>query len=184
MTITLSVAGTGSALLLRPWRFDDLPALVAAHRDPELRRRLSTSLTDAAQARQWLDRQADGWAAADRFSFAVVTDTDDRTPRGHVVVTVTTAGVAEVGYWTAAHARKQGVAARALETVSRWALETQDMVSLTRLDLFHTAANEASCRVAIKCGYSLRDLLPAAPPAFPASGHRHVRTSDRDLVRP
>jgi RimJ/RimL family protein N-acetyltransferase len=105
----------------------------------------------------------------------VVTDEDDRSPRGLVSVTVAGAGVAEVGYWTAAHARRQGVAARALETVSRWALETQQIVRLTRLDLFHTAANQASCLVAAKCGYVLRDLLPPAPPDFPDSGHRHAR---------
>ncbi|GAA2635722.1 GNAT family N-acetyltransferase [Paractinoplanes durhamensis] len=52
MTIVLSVPGEGSALVLRPWRFDDLPALVAAHRDPELRRWLSTSLADEPQAQQ------------------------------------------------------------------------------------------------------------------------------------
>ncbi|GLY99050.1 GNAT family N-acetyltransferase [Actinoplanes sp. NBRC 103695] len=80
MTIILSVPGTGSvALMLRPWRFDDLPELVAAHRDPMLRRWLSTSLADEAAARQWLDVQAAGWTAATRFSFAVVTDADDRT---------------------------------------------------------------------------------------------------------
>ncbi|MEV6302608.1 GNAT family N-acetyltransferase [Actinoplanes sp. NPDC051861] len=179
MTIVLQVPGAGSvsALLMRPWRSDDLPALVAAHRDPELRRWLNTSLTDEAQARHWLDRQATGWATATRFSFAVVADTDDRSPRGLVAVTVGTAGSAEVGYWTAGHARGQGVAARALETVSQWALGAQDIVPLTHLDLCHAVANQASCRVAVRCGYALRDLLPAAPPAYPDIGHRHVRTT-------
>jgi RimJ/RimL family protein N-acetyltransferase len=169
-------------LILRPWRFDDLPELVAAHRDPVLRRWLSTSLADEAAARQWLDVQAVGWVAATRFSFAVVTDADDRSLLGHVVVKVGTAGVAEVGYWTAAHARKQGVAARGLETVSRWALAGQDTVPLTRLELLHAQDNQASCRVAVKCGYPLHDLLPATPPAFPTSGHRHVRTAAGDLT--
>jgi hypothetical protein len=47
---------------------------------------------------------------------------------------------------------------------------------LTRLDLLHAENNPAFCRVARKCGYVLRELLPPAPPAFPARGHRHVRT--------
>ena len=186
MPINLSVPGSGfgSALVLRPWRVDDLSALIAAHRDPVLRRWLSTRLADEARARQWLGVQAAGWAAATRFSFAVVTDTDDHSPLGHVGVTVRIAGVAEVGYWTVAHARRQGVAARALDTVSRWALRTQDIVPLTRLDLFHAEDNQASCGVAVKCGYPLRDLLPAAPPAFPSSGHRHVRTVAGEPNRP
>jgi RimJ/RimL family protein N-acetyltransferase len=178
VTITLAVPQTESAaaLRLRPWRLDDLPALVAAHRDPVLRRRLTTSLADEAEARQWLDAQAAGWKSATRFSFAVVAEDDDQTLLGHVGMKVVTAGVAEVGYWTAAQARGRGIATRALETTSQWALRTQGLVRLTRLDLLHAENNPASCRVAEKCGYVLHDLLPPAPPAFPASGHRHVRT--------
>jgi len=182
MTVVLSVPGNGSvaALRLRPWRIDDLPELVAAHRDAALRRWLSTSLADEGAAREWLDVQAAGWVAATRFSFAVAAGADDRSVLGHVVVKVGEGGVAEVGYWTAARARNQGVAARSLETVSRWALVGQKIVPLTRLDLVHAQDNQASCRVAVKCGYPLYDLLPAALPAFPARGHRHVRMAAGD----
>ncbi|MDX8147164.1 GNAT family N-acetyltransferase [Lentzea sp. BCCO 10_0061] len=175
MTVVLSVppAGPAPALRLRPWRADDLPALVAAHRDPLLRRWLATSLTGEAEARQWLDAQEAAWAKATRLSFAVVAD--DRSPLGHVVVKPTSAGTAEVGYWTAAHARGLGIAARAVDTLSHWALGTQDVVALTRLELVHAVGNHPSCRVAVKCGYALHDLIPAAPPAFPTEGHRHVR---------
>lgn len=173
--IMLSVPRTESAgaLRLRPWRLDDLSALLAAHRDPMLRRWLATSLASETEARQWLDVQAAGWASATRFSFAVVSDEDDEAPIGHVVVKAGSAGVAEVGYWTAAAVRGQGIAARALDTVTRWAFDERH---LTRLDLLHAEDNQASCRVAQKCGYALHDVLPAAPPAFPNSAHRHVRT--------
>ncbi|SFR25398.1 Protein N-acetyltransferase, RimJ/RimL family [Lentzea waywayandensis] len=171
MTIALPVPAT--ALLLRPWQSDDLPALLAAHRDPVLRRRLAAPLTGDAEARRWLDAQATGWARATRFSFAVVAD--DRSPLGHVVVKVGSGGTAEVGYWTAAHARGRGIASRAVDTLSQWALDVQDMVALTRLDLIHAVDNHPSCRVAVRCGYVLHELLPASPPAFPTEGHRHVR---------
>ncbi|WP_260473824.1 GNAT family N-acetyltransferase [Amycolatopsis balhimycina] len=127
--------------------------------------------------------QAAGWDSATRFSFAVVTGVNDRAPVGHVVVKVGAVGVAEVGYWTAAYVRGRGIAARALETVSQWALSTQGLVPLTRLDLLHAEDNRASCRVAEKCSY----LLPAAPPATrpagidtyarrrDASGHEKIR---------
>lgn len=175
VSVVLSVPSTESAaaLWLRPWRPDDRRALVAAHRDPELRQWLATSLTDDADAGRWLDAQAAGWESATRFSFAVVGE-DDRAPLGHVVVKTGAAGAGEVGYWTAAPARGRGIACRALETVSRWALDARRVV---RLDLLHAEGNRASCRVAEKCGFVLRELLPPAPPAFPASGHRHVRTS-------
>jgi RimJ/RimL family protein N-acetyltransferase len=176
IVLTAPPTASGAALRLRPWRSDDLSALLTAHRDPLLRRWLSTSLTDEAEAGHWLTAQAAGWAAATRFSFAVVAGADDRPPVGHVAVNVGTTGTAEVGYWTAPEARRQGVAARALATVSRWALDEQRIVGLTRLDLFHTERNEASCRVASRCGFPLRDLLPATPD-FPAAGHRHVRAA-------
>ncbi|MER6761954.1 MULTISPECIES: GNAT family N-acetyltransferase [Amycolatopsis] len=177
MTVVLSIPRTESAraLQLRPWRSEDRRALVVAHRDPLLRRRLTSPLTGDGDARRWLDAQASGWESATQFSFAVVADDD--TPLGHVVVKVRDAGTAEVGYWTAAQARGRGVAARALETASRWALGAQRIVPLSRLDLLHAEDNLASCRVAEKCGYVLDGLLPPAPPDFPVSGHRHVRIS-------
>ncbi|MDX3657545.1 GNAT family N-acetyltransferase [Streptomyces sp. ID05-26A] len=173
MTVILSVPSSGAApaLELRPWQPDDVPALLAAHRDPLLRRWLATSLADEADARRWLDAQATGWADATRFSFAVITD---GAPVGHVVVKAGPDGTSEVGYWTAAQARGRGIAVSAVNTVSQWAF---DVHALTRLALLHAAGNEASCRVAIRCGYVLEDALPAAPPAFPAEGHRHVRTA-------
>ncbi|WP_378730671.1 GNAT family N-acetyltransferase [Nocardia brasiliensis] len=71
VTITLSVPqrDSAAAIRLRPWRLDDLPSLVAAHRDPELHRWLTTSLVDEANARDWLAVQAVGWADATRFSY-------------------------------------------------------------------------------------------------------------------
>ncbi|QBS39460.1 GNAT family N-acetyltransferase [Nocardia sp. CS682] len=182
--VILSVPRTedAAALRLRPWRLDDLPALVAAHRDPGLRRWLASHLVDETDARNWVDAQVDGWIDGTRFSFAVVSADDDHSPVGHVVVKMTTAGVAEVGYWTAAHARGRGIAARAVETVSRWALAEQNMVRLNQLELLHAKDNHASCRVANKCGYTLQDLLPAAPPTFPGDGHRHVRRAGENPI--
>ncbi len=156
-------------ITLRPWKIDDLPALLAAHRDPALRRWLATSLTNETEARQWLNAQAAGWESGSRFSFAIIVE---KRPVGHVVVKTGTAGTAEVGYWTAPQARGRGIATRALETVSGWAFYTHD---LTRLDLLHAEGNQASCRVAEKCGYPLHDLIPAAPPTYPTAAHRHAR---------
>ncbi|USX50301.1 GNAT family N-acetyltransferase [Lentzea sp. HUAS12] len=184
MPVILSVppAGAVPALRLRPWRPDDLPALLAAHRDPALRRWLATSLTGDADGRRWLEVQVAGWATATRFSFAVTTETDD--PVGHVVVKVAGPGTAEVGYWTAAQARGRGIAAGAVDAVSQWALDVQRTVAVSRLELVHAAGNEPSCRVALRCGYALDDPLPAVPPAFPDAGHRHVRTADVACIGP
>ncbi|GII30528.1 GNAT family N-acetyltransferase [Planotetraspora mira] len=183
MTAILSVEPTASApaLRLRPWRAEDAVALVAAHRDPLLRRWLTTSLVSDTEARRWIDDQSEGWAAGVRLSFAVLEcggeERDPGRPVGHIVVKATdpNEAAATVGYWTSAEVRGQGIASRALEVVSRWALGAQRIMPLARLDLLHAVDNHGSCRVAEKCRYVLRSVLPAQPPAFPHKGHLHVR---------
>ncbi len=159
------------ALRLRPWRAADAPALVAAHRDPLLRRWLSTCVTDEAEARLWVDRQILNWVTGVRFGFAVL---EGDLLAGHVVLKTGSAH-AEVGYWTSADVRGRGVAPRAVEAVSRWAFRTR---GVARLDLLHAVDNHASCRVADKCGFALKSLLPARPPGYPEDGHLHVRTAE------
>ncbi|MGW4966806.1 GNAT family N-acetyltransferase [Nonomuraea sp. NPDC004186] len=186
MTVVLAVEPTvsASALRLRPWRGEDAVALVAAHRDPLLRRWLTTPLVSEADARRWIDDQNEGWTAGVRFSFAILErnsgESEADQPVGHIVVkggADPTAASAEVGYWISAEVRGRGIAPRALEAVSRWALGPQCMRPLTRLDLLHAVDNHASCRVAEKCRYGLRSVLPAQPPGFPTEGHLHVRTN-------
>jgi len=173
--ITLPVPPTASAapLWLRPWQPADRTALLVAHRDPLMKRWLATSLATEAEAGRWLAVQALSWETGARFSFAVV-DGDDR-PLGHLALKPKTTKLkttAEVGYWIAAAARGRGVAGRALETMTQWAFSAH---AINRLDLLHAEDNHASCRVAEKCGYPLREKLPPAPPDFPGNGHRHVR---------
>ncbi|MFC5187841.1 GNAT family N-acetyltransferase [Actinomadura harenae] len=185
MSVVLSVEATVSApgLSLRPWRVGDAAALAAAHRDPVMRSRLLTSLASEADAVRWIEEQGEGWAGGTRLSFAVLQDDPAGRLVGHIVVKGGGGPVAasgEVGYWTAAEARGRGVAPRALEVVSRWALGPQSVMPVARLDLLHAVDNPASCRVAEKCRYVFRALLPPQPPAFPAEGHLHVRTDGGD----
>ncbi|MFG3280319.1 GNAT family N-acetyltransferase [Streptomyces sp. NPDC048111] len=179
MSVHLAVESTPSlpALRLRPWQADDVDALVSAHRDPELRQWLMGVISSDVDAQHWIDRQRQGWAAGDRFSFAVVEDggTGVATALGHVTVKTGKDGSAEVGYWTAAEARGRGLASRALESVVQWAFSDRAPLSVARLDLLHSVGNRASCRVAERCGFALQTILPAQPPAFPTEGHLHVR---------
>lgn len=175
----MSVILESGDLVLRPWRAGDAVALAAAHRDPEMGRWLMHSLDGEAEARRWIEAQAAGWASGERLSFAVVGAAD--RPVGLVAVKRHDPGrdSAEVGYWTAAEARGRGVAGRAVDAVSRWALGTDCPMPLSRLELLHAVDNEASCRVARRCGYELESMLPPHPPKFPAAGHVHVRRAPR-----
>ncbi|WDV55074.1 GNAT family N-acetyltransferase [Streptomyces coeruleorubidus] len=144
---------------------------------------MSAVVHDRAGAARWVRDQRHGWEAGHRFAFAVSEVQAHATEGelvGHAVLKNVTPGAssAEVGHWTAAHARGRGVAPRALRALTDWAFTTFADGGLTRLELLHQADNTASCRVAQKCGYELSALRPAAPPAFPLEGHLHARARD------
>ncbi|MFF4833862.1 GNAT family N-acetyltransferase [Streptomyces sp. NPDC001315] len=179
---------TAPAVLLRPWRQADATGLVELYRDEALRRWTSGAVDDAESAAGWVREQERGWAVGDRFAFAVVetrTDGADGRLAGHVVLKrpVPDASSAEVGYWTAAHARGRGVAPRALHALTDWAFGAFAADGLTRLELLHQVDNTASCRVAQKTGFAFTALLPAAPPALPLDGHVHtlVRAAPQEI---
>ncbi|MFF5920719.1 GNAT family N-acetyltransferase [Streptomyces flavochromogenes] len=171
---------TAPALLLRPWRADDVAELVEAYRDSALRRWALAPIETERDGLAWVRAQEEARAAGVRLGFAVVEASFGAEPQrlaGGVVLKELAPGSpsAEVGYWTAARARGRGVAPRALETLTTWALDSFRADGLERLELLHQADNVASCRVAEKCGYVFERILPATPPAFPLDGHLHVR---------
>ncbi|MER5202586.1 GNAT family protein [Streptomyces sp. NPDC002825] len=168
------------ALVLRPWRMDDIAALVEVSRDPGLTLWASSAVDGEAQAAQWVQTQQQGWVSGDRRGFAVREvrpGSADGRLAGSVVLKAAAPGrpVAEVGYWTAARARRRGMASRALEALTGWAFDTFGADGLQRLELLHQVDNPASCRVAQKSGYAFDSVLPASPPAFPHDGHLHIR---------
>ena len=171
------------ALMLRPWRMEDVPALVVVCQDPALRRWTSSGVESDADAMRWVETQQRGWAAGDRFAFAVL-ESRPGSPHGQLVGNVVVKEVApgkasaEVGYWTAAHARGRGVAPRALEALTGWAFDALGPGGLQRMELLHQVDNAASCRVAEKSQYEFSSVRPADPPTFPLDGHLHTRRRD------
>ncbi|MEV8587248.1 GNAT family N-acetyltransferase [Streptomyces sp. NPDC051180] len=181
-TVTLRAAATPAlpALVLRPWCAEDIPSLIEACQDPVLRHWTSHRVDDEDEGARWLEAQRRGWTTGERFAFAVLEEgpgAQEGTLVGNAVLKEVAGGgrAAEVGYWTAAHARGKGVAPRALEVLTAWAFAAFGGDGLERLDLLHQVDNPASCRVASKSGYALDRVLPAAPPAYPRDGHLHVR---------
>ncbi|MCX4419017.1 GNAT family N-acetyltransferase [Streptomyces mirabilis] len=184
--VRLGADATSSApaLILRPWSPADAADLVELYQDDALRRWTSSAVNDEASAARWIQDQQRGWEAGDRFGFAVLEAQAagaEGQLAGHVVLKNVTPGAssAEVGYWTAAHARGRTVAPRALRALTNWAFTAFPGDGPKRLELLHQVDNTASCRVAQKCGYELITVLPAAPPAYHLAGHLHVRDRDR-----
>ncbi len=132
-----AVTLTAGPLLLRPWRTDDIPALLAAYDDPAMRQWVRVPVSDVADAERWMAVQRDGWARGNRFSFAVTDTTRGGELVGNLALKRPVPGAesAEAGYWTAAAARGRGVASRALGALTDWAFGTFATEGLRRLEL-------------------------------------------------
>ena len=143
-------------LLLRPWRDDDVPAVVAALRDPDIARWNSGGGSSAAEVAAAVRRRQD-WSAGDHASFAVVP-----AGGGGLLGSVSLHSIdldqadAEIGYWTVPAARGQGVAVAAVVAVCGWAFPG---LGLDRVELLHAVENTASGRVAAKAGFVLEGRL-------------------------
>ncbi|MBQ0864200.1 GNAT family N-acetyltransferase [Streptomyces sp. RK75] len=180
--VVLQAAATTAspALVLRPWRMADAAALAEGSGDPATRQWASSAVDNEADGVRWVQAQQRDWATGERFGFAVLEARPGPVCEqlvGSVVLKGVASGkpAAEVGYWTAAHARGRGVAPRALEALTSWAFDTFEADGLERLELLHQVDNLASCRVARKSRYDFDTILPAAPPSFPRDGHLHIR---------
>jgi RimJ/RimL family protein N-acetyltransferase len=191
------------ALILRPWRAADVPALAAemSREYPTAgmwprpgERPVRTVLSGTTEHRagpavqrdaaRWLASQDRGWRDGDRLSFAVLTadDVGGYVLAGNVGLEnredagqIGERETAEIGYWTAVAARGRGIAPAAVRAVTEWVFEAFAGTSLRQIMLVHDVRNPASCRVAEKAGYPFRELSRANPPHWFTDGHIHMR---------
>jgi RimJ/RimL family protein N-acetyltransferase len=201
--LRVPAVGRQPALVLRPWRAADIPALAAemSREDPvggmwpgPGERPGRTALAGGTQRRAgpdgerdavpWLASQDRGWRDGDRLSFAVlsVDDAGAYALAGNVGLKnreeadqVGERKTAEIGYWTAVAARGRGIAPAAVRAVTAWVFDAFAGTSLRQIMLVHDVGNPASCRVAEKAGYPFRELSPASPPHWLTDGHIHMR---------
>ncbi len=127
---------------------DGLDALA---QDPDVQRNTYVpSPPPAGFGRTWAKRYEEGRVEGSREGFALL-DPDDGTFLGMAVAVHLDdeAGQAELGYIVAREARGRGVASAALRLLTEWGFER----GLERLELRINADNEASMRVAERCGY-------------------------------
>lgn len=139
-------------LVLRSWTEDDVPALVAACKDPEISRwiPLIPSPYTEEDARTFVRDHAQH----EDYSLAI---TRDGALVGAIGLGINGPGYrGRIGYWVAAQARGAGVCTRALRVLSRWALGE---LALVRLELITDPDNLASQRVALKVGFQQEGVL-------------------------
>jgi RimJ/RimL family protein N-acetyltransferase len=142
-------------LRLRPWRADDVDAVLEGLLDPDTRLWNAGWVRSREDAVVWLDRRRE-WGG-DHASWAVE---DVAVPGLLGSVSVHSidrdANDAEIGYWTMAAARGRGVATFAVDAACRWAFGA---LPVDRIELCHAVENLASARVAEKAGFSYEGRL-------------------------
>jgi RimJ/RimL family protein N-acetyltransferase len=146
------------AILLVPFGPQHLPGLQSLVDDPSVRRytRVPEPVPDDF-VDSWVDRYERGKLDNTRMNFAIE-DPDDGTFLGLALVPEMDLDerTAELGYVLAAEARGRGVATAALQQLTAWAFEEQHMI---RLHLLISVTNDASKRVAKRCGYQFEGVL-------------------------
>jgi RimJ/RimL family protein N-acetyltransferase len=149
-------------LVLRRWRTEDAAAISVACQDPEISRWIPVipQTYGLADAVEFLAEAADEWRAGSSRAFAIVDVRDGllgavtlHGPEGHL---------AEIGYWLAPDARGRGIATRAVRLLTRHAFRAEP--ALVRIGLRTLRGNDASARVAERCGFTLEGTLRSLEP--------------------
>jgi len=139
----------GDGLMLRPWEPTDRDVVVGAYADPEIQRWHCRSMS-SAEAAAWIAAWPDRWRAETGAGWAV-DDAGAVTGQISLRRIRPADGLAEVSYWVLPAARGRGTAARALAALAAWSFGT---AGLHRLEVNHSTANPASCRVAERAGFA------------------------------
>ncbi|HEY2670578.1 MAG TPA: GNAT family N-acetyltransferase [Rugosimonospora sp.] len=137
-------------IVLRPWLPSDRPEVVAAYADTAIQRWHCRSMT-GDEADSWIAAWSDRWRGETGASWAVLDAGDVAGQVGLRRIDLSD-GLAEVSYWVLPGARGRGIAVRALTAMTAWSFA---MLGLHRLEVAHSTANAASCRVAQRAGFPL-----------------------------
>ena len=147
-----------SGFRLRPWTKTDVPALVAAWRDPEMHRWMpeETSPFAAEQASAFIEDAANHLSDGKAVALAIADESTDQVV-GSVTLHVWGPRHWNLGYWVVADQRRHGLATEAVTKLSRWAFAANP--NLARLSLYTLPGNEPSQKVAEHAGFRREGLL-------------------------
>jgi len=145
---------------LRPWREADLAAIVEGFGDPLVHRfswPLRRPYTED-DGRDFLAAQEQDRLAGTAWNVALADPADDTVLLGGASIHEIGAQrrSAAVGYWLRPEARGRGVATHATRLLAAHAV---DVLGVERLELTAAPDNEASMRVADRCGFVHERLI-------------------------
>ncbi|MGQ0434976.1 MAG: GNAT family N-acetyltransferase [Microthrixaceae bacterium] len=142
-----------SQFALRPFRADDVHAVMAAGRDPQITgHTFMPRDPNEAKAVAWIERAISAWeVGACRLAINAVDDPTERCIGQVGIVLREVPGNGEAVYWLLDEARGSGWAAQALELATRWAFAD---LGIERLEVLVDLDNEASLRTAENAGFT------------------------------
>jgi RimJ/RimL family protein N-acetyltransferase len=154
-------------VLLRPWREADVPAAFLAFSDPVVQRFSWPDPPPCSEedTRSYFAELERARLLGEELSFALARPEDPGVVLGggSLYDVRLEQGGAAVGYWLVPEARGRGVATHAVRLLAGWAFAE---LGLARLELACSPGNEASQRVAERCGFA-RAGLSHPPHPFP-----------------
>ena len=164
-------------VLLRPWREADAPAASLAFSDPVLQRFSWPQPPPCSEedTRRYFAELEAARALGEELNLALVRPGDDSVVlgSGSLYDVRPEQGCASVGYWLAPEARGRGVATHAVRLLARWSFTE---LGLARLEVTCSLDNEASQRVAQRCGFAREGVLRSHVPS--AGGRRDMVVYD------
>ena len=156
---------TDEVVLLRPWREADAPTAFLAFSDPVVQRFSWPQAPPSSEedTRRYFTELEEARAAGEELNLALVRPGDAGVVLGggSLYDVRPGQGCASVGYWLAPEARGRGAATHAVRLLARWAFTE---LGLARLELTCSRDNEASQRVAQRCGFAREGVLRSHVP--------------------
>jgi RimJ/RimL family protein N-acetyltransferase len=161
---------TDGVVTLRPWRVEDVPALVEICQDPEIQRftRVPANYT-RDDALMYMASKTAREERGELVAFALVDAADEARLLGSIDMRRDEDGRACIGYLLGPEARGRGMATRAVRLLSRWALAD---LGLARVEIQARPDNPASQRVAERAGFVREGVLRSYQTDM---GERHDR---------
>lgn len=144
------------AVLLRPWRADDIDAVYQACQDPLIQRWTTVPSPYLREhAEEFVLASPERWSVG-AASFAAVAPASGQLLGSFGFVEPCRDGVGEIGFWVAAPARRQGLATTAVRLLCSWGFEA---LGLARIQWQAEVGNVASRLVAEASGFTVEGQL-------------------------
>jgi RimJ/RimL family protein N-acetyltransferase len=159
------LALANETVLLRPWREADVPDIAMAFSDPVTQKfswTLATAFTED-DARAHFTSLEPARLRGEGVQFALVEPKDEHDVLGSVSLYDISLeqGTAATGYWLAPQARGRGVVSTAVRLLARWGFTE---LGLARIELTCGPDNDASQRVAARCGFVREGVMRSHMP--------------------